>query len=84
MTGDITAKYYHDSRTVLVRDVQCQIEDSPNFTRMQRSLNLFNVDEGVLQCPGCSGNAPLRYQARFPILLTKDSHISQLITHQAH
>ena len=64
-----------DAGTALVKDAQCHIKADQYFARIQRSLSLVTNDEGISQCPGLLGNAPLSCEAGHPILLTKDCYL---------
>ena len=41
-------------------------------------------DDGVLQCRGRLGNAPVPEESKLPILLPRDSHVTDLIMGNSH
>jgi hypothetical protein len=48
------------------------------------SLNPFMDDHGVVRVGGRLSNAPISYAQKFPVVLPKDHHITELIIDQVH
>jgi len=73
-----------EAKLLWIRALQKNIKNNKHFAQWKIKLNLFTDDNGLLRCKGRIGEAPLPYDARFPIFLTKDSYFCELIIHQAH
>lgn len=54
-----------------------------NRLSLVRQLRLF-LAEGIIRCGGRIHNAPLQESAKFPILLPRNHHLTQLIVEDAH
>ena len=51
---------------------------------MIHNLGLFEDKESILRCTGRLENAPIPYDAKFPMLLPRDSHVAKLLALEAH
>ena len=54
-----------------------------NRLPLVRQLRLF-LDEGIIRCGGRIHNAPVQESAKFPILLPRNHHLTQLIVEETH
>ena len=54
-----------------------------NRLSLVRQLRLF-LAKGIIRCGGRIHNAPLQESAKFPILLPRNHHLTQLIVEDAH
>ena len=53
------------------------------FSSLQR-VSLYKDDKGILRCGGRLKNAPIPFNARFPIFLPRSSHFTNLVINECH
>ena len=80
----ISAEELEHSRIMWIKESQKIIKVSKKFKDLKHSLNLYEDDLGLLRCRGRLGNAPVPYETKYPILLTKDSYLCELLIWDAH
>ena len=82
--GDITHEEIDQVRELWIKEVQKSVYNDKNFDQVKASLSLFTDDKGVLRCGGRLKNAPIPYDARFPILLPRCSRLTSLVIYDCH
>ena len=84
LSGDVTKEEIDQARILWYKYVQLEITKDKSFDQVKTSLSLFKDEHDVLRCKGRIGNAPIPYQARFPILLPRLSHFTRLVIIDCH
>ena len=64
--------------------VQIKVKEDKNFHDLKSNLNLFEDKDKLLRCKGRIDNAPLPFDARFPVTLPREGHFMELILAQCH
>ena len=72
------------ARELWIKEVQRSVYNDKNFDQVKVSLSLFTDDEGILRCGGRLKNAPIPYDARFPIFLPRCSRFIYLVINDCH
>jgi len=67
-----------------IREVQAEIERRPVFQQIEKSLNLFKDEHGILRCQGRLDNAPLPYDSKYPMILTSNHEFTHLVIQLCH
>ena len=67
-----------------IREVQAEIERRPVFQQIEKSLNLFKDEHGILRCQGRLDNAPLPYDSKYPMTLTSNHEFTHLVIQLCH
>ena len=67
--GDVTQEKMDQARELWIKEVQGSVYND----KVKVSLSLFSDDKGILRCGGRLKNAPIPYDARFPIFLPRCS-----------
>ena len=72
------------ARELWIREVQGSVLDDEKFDQVKVSLSLYKDDKGILRCGGRLKNAPIPFNARFPIFLPRSSHFTNLVINECH
>ena len=64
--------------------MQGSVLDDGKFDQVKVSLSLYKDDKGILMCGGRLKNAPIPFNARFPIFLPRSSHFTNLVINKCH
>ena len=72
------------ARELWIKEVQKSVYNNKNFDQVKISLSLFTDDKGILRCGGRLKNAPIPYDARFPIFLPRCSRLTYLVINDCH
>ena len=72
------------AKQLYIKEVQVSMQNVSTFKKLERELNVFMDDQGIMRCGGRLHNAPLPSATKFPILITKNSSIAKLIIWDAH
>ena len=83
LATNVTTEEFRDAEMFLIKYVQEGMERQKNYVQLQRELNLQEVN-GIIRCKGRLGNAPISYDAKFPILLPRNNPLSTLVVKHAH
>ena len=79
----LSSDEYAEARLLWVREAQRGISNSSNFNQVRQDLGLHLVD-GVFRCKGRISNAPISFDARFPIFLPHDHSFTLLVVRHYH
>ena len=74
----------NEAKQFWIKSLQKDIIKNKDYEQWKIQLNLFIDNDGLVRCKGRIGEAPLPYDTRYPIFLTKDCRFSELLIHQAH
>ena len=78
-----TADEFQKAEKLWIIFTQRDIVKQGNYKQLKKELNL-QVEDKIIRCIGRLKNAPLSYDARFPILLPKNNAFSDLIIKHCH
>ena len=82
--GSLTASEYKQAEFLWIRSIQNLERKKPNFQQKSLHFGLYEDQDGVQRCKGRLGNAVLPFDARFPIFLPSDNHLTALIIEECH
>ncbi|XP_065054025.1 uncharacterized protein LOC135682870 [Rhopilema esculentum] len=72
------------ARELWINEVQSYIPQETDFEKSSNLLGLFYDDKGIIRCKGRIENADLPYETRFPILLPRKHHFTDLVIWESH
>ncbi|XP_068670957.1 uncharacterized protein [Montipora foliosa] len=81
---DLKQEEIERARELWIREVQGSVLDDEKFDQVKVSLSLYKDDKGILRCGGRLKNAPIPFNARFPIFLPRSSHFTNLVINECH
>ena len=81
---DLKQEEIERARELWIREVQGSVLDDKKFDQVKVSLSLYEDDKGILRCGGRLKNAPIPFNARFPIFLPSSSHFTNLVINECH
>ena len=55
-----------------------------NYKKIVKSLNIFEDAEGILRLKGRFGNSSLKYNVKYPVLLSGNDFLTKLFILQVH
>ena len=84
LTADLETSEIENAKIKWFRAVQADIRRDKGFENLKANLNLFEDENKVLRCRGRLGNAPLDFESRYPVILPRDGHFTDLIIDQCH
>ena len=79
---DLKQEEIERARELWIREVQGSVLDDEKFDQVKVSLSLYKDDKGILRCGGRLKNAPIPFNARFPIFLPRSSHFTNLVINE--
>ena len=84
MCGRITVEEIKAVETLWLFDTQKHFRSLESFKKVEQSLGVYVDDDGLLRCRGTLGNALVPEKSKFPILLPRDSYVTDLIVRNCH
>ena len=81
---DLKQEEIERARELWIREVQGSVLDDEKFDQIKVPLSLYKDDKGILRCGGRLKNAPISFNARFPIFLPRSSHFTNLVINECH
>ena len=66
------------------KEVQKEVKSDPKFDEMKTSLKILEDDQGVLKVGGRLDNANIPHETKFPVLLRKRNHFTELVIKKCH
>ena len=73
-----------EAEAMWIKDAQKYLRAEPNFKQRERSLRLFEDQDGVLRSQGRLNYTQLPYCTRHPAVLPRGHHITTLIVRRCH
>ena len=73
----------HRAEKILIQSSQCTF-DKDYLEKITPQLGIYKDKDGILRCGGRLNNSNLDIQAKNPILLPRNSHLSNLIIRESH
>ena len=80
---DLSAEEIKEAENTWVRDSQITLQEDANFGKIRESLDIVEQN-GVLVCRGRLEHSDLEERAKFPIILPKNCHFTDLVILQCH
>ena len=84
IVGELKLEELDQARELWIKEVQRTVLEDKTFDQVKVSLSLFTDDKGILRCGGRLKNAPIPFNARFPIFLPRLSHFTDLVISECH
>ena len=72
------------AKTLLYTQIQSEFANYEKFENQKESLKVFEDKAGVLHCKGQIENSTLPYSAKFPVLLPRKHHFTNLVILDCH
>lgn len=84
LSAEIKQEEVQQARELWYKEVQRSIVEDRKFNQVKVSLSLFADEKGILRCGGRLKNAPIQFDARFPIFLPRCSRFTHLVINECH
>ena len=84
VSDTLTTKELEAAELLWIKDNQISLASSKEFENIKKQLNVFTDSTGVYHCKGRLQHAPLPYQSRAPILITRNHRLAELIVTSSH
>ena len=68
-----TTKEYSKAEHLWLVFIQQYVTKINNYKQLEKDLNLQKDEENIIRCRGRLKNAPMEYDAMYPIILVKNS-----------
>ena len=81
---DLKQEEIERARDLWITEVQGSVLEDEKFNQVKVSLSLYKGGKGILRCGGRLKNAPISFNARFPIFLPRSSHFTNLVINECH
>ena len=81
---DLKQEEIDRARELWITEVQGSVLEDEKFDQVKVSLSPYKDDKGILRCGGRLKNAPIPFNARFPIFLPRSSHFTNLVINKCH
>ena len=82
--GEIKQEEVQRAKELWYKEVQRSVFEDEKFDQVKCSLSLFMDEKGILRCRGRLENAPIPFDARYPILLPRCSRFTHLVINECH
>ena len=79
----LTKEEIEQAESMWIKTAQRSVKEAKNFAQLQKQLGLYVESDGIIRCRGHIGNAALKFETRFPAILT-DHPLASLVIEQAH
>ncbi len=80
--GHLTTDEIQIAETLLIKNMQTELNVKEN--QLENQLGIFTDTDGLIRCGGRLKNADLPYKSKYPILLPRDSYLTELIIKNCH
>ena len=81
--GKLKVEEIEEAERVWIEDAQKTLKGRADFEKLSRQLGIEN-ENGLLVCKGRLANSDLEFQAKYPILLPRESPFTDLIIDDCH
>ena len=79
LVGPLSTEEWESVEILWLKEMQKAVVRSPRFESLKQQLGLYSDDNGLLRCRGRLKNASIPFDAKHPILLPVDHHLTVLI-----
>ena len=83
-TGDLEVQEINEARNLLIKTDPLSVTRDKNFENLKHNLRVFEDEQGILRCGGRLESAPLPFETKHPILLSRESEFTRLLIRNAH
>ena len=83
-TDDLEIEEINEARNLFIKTDQLSIKRDKDFENLKHNLGVFEDEQGILRCGGRLENAPLPFETKHPILLSRESEFTRLLISNAH
>lgn len=80
----LNSKELTEAKNLWIQSSQRLIKTHKNLKQWSVNLNTFTDENSLLRCRGRLENAPIPYEAKYPLLLTTESYFTRLVVLHAH
>ena len=84
LVGPLSNEECESVEILWLKEMQKAVVRSPRFENLKQQLGLYSDDNGLLRCRGRLQNASIPFDAKHPILLPVDHHLTVLIIDDCH
>ena len=84
LVGPLSTEEWESVEILWLKEMQKAVVRSPRFESLKQQLGLYSDDNGLLRCKGRLQNASIPFDAKHPILLPADHHLTVLIIDDCH
>ena len=75
----LTKEEIEQAESMWIKTAQRSVKEAKNFAQLQKQLGLYIESDGIIRCRGRIGSAALKFETRFPAILT-DHPLASLVT----
>ena len=75
----VTTKEYSKAEHLWLVFIQQDVTKINNYKQLEKDLNLQKDEENIIRCRGRLKNAPMEYDAKYPIILAKNNKFTELV-----
>ena len=75
---------YERAKHLCIQSVQRELQSEPGYEKRAVSLGLYEDVEGIWRCKGRLGRAKLPFDKKFPIIMPRSHHFTELLIRDAH
>ena len=83
-SGPLRTEEYEAAKVLWFGEMQLTVVNSPRCENLKKQFGLYPDDNGLLRCDGRLQNATIPFNAKHPILLPADHHLTVLIIRDCH
>ena len=80
----VTTKEYSKAEHLLLVFIQQDVTKINNYKQLEKDLNLQKDDKNIIRCRGRLKKPPMEYDAKYPIILPKNSKFTELVVKHYH
>ena len=80
----LSAGELEDARSAWISDVQQDVRKDDNYSKLEKTLGIFEDENHILRCRGRIGDSNLPYNTKFPILLSTNTDFLRLLILDSH
>ena len=84
LVTDISFENIEFAKLLWHKEAQSFFGSDKTFRKTKETLRVYVDDQGILRCKGRIGNTSLPYPTKFPILLPREHHFTELLIRQCH
>ena len=81
---ELNAEEYDHAKILCIQSVQIVLYQESGHEKRCQSLGLYEDEQGIQRCRGRIGKAKIPFSTRFPILIPRNHHFTELIIRDAH
>ena len=80
----ITLEEYEQARYLSLKSNQDVLRSESNFRNLEMKLNLFEDSKSIIRSKGRVANADLPYNTKYPIMISRNHKLADLIVWDSH